>query len=115
MWLYQKRLISLEEDFEKVRETIIELNKILGKCNNNGEYFDKTKIKLKLDLAIGRVRLIKEQASFYLKMGRSFDLISFLDEVIGEVEKFDIDLKDRIVKIIDDRWRSLEEGEKANE
>lgn len=115
MWLYQKRLISLEEDFEKVRKTLIELNEILGKCKNNGEDFDKTKIKLKLDLAIGRVRLIKEQASFYLKMGRSFDLISFLDEVIVEVEKFDEGLKDRIVKIIDDRWKSLEENDKPNE
>ncbi len=115
MWLYQKRLISLEKEFEKVRETLIELNKILSDCKNNGEDFDKTKIKLKLDLAIGRVRLIKEQASFYLKMGRSFDLISFLDEVIVEVEKFDVGLKDRIVKIIDDRWRSLEESEEDNE
>jgi predicted ATPase len=115
MWLYQKRLISLEEDFEKVRETIIELIAILGDCKNNGENFDKSKIKLKLDLAIGHVRLIKEQASFYLKMGRSFDLISFLDEVIGEVEKFDVDLKNRIVKTIDDRWKSLEESEKAGD
>lgn len=115
MWLYQKRMISLEKDFEKVRETFIELNEILGKCINNDEDFDKTKIKLKFDLAVGRVRLIKEQASFYLKMGRSFDLITFLDEVLVEVEKFDEGLKDRLVKIIDDRWRSLEESEEDNE
>jgi len=152
MWLYQKKLILLEKEFNNARKTIKQLQELLAESqkvalenylrdigkesegqrgavdkdeksseeiqnpNNNA---GKVKVireldlkaflpgfKLQLDLAVGMIRLLKEQAGFYLKLGEKFDLTRLVEDMVREFSIRDKDMAIDVLVTIDSRWKT---------
>jgi len=110
MWLYQLRLMRLEGEFEQARENLkevqLELRESSGVPDDPDKKLDRTVVKLRLDTITGFVRLIKEQASFYLKLGETYDMVRFAEDLVDELGKIDPKLCERLMKIIDERWHT---------
>ena len=108
MWLYEKKITELEEEFENARSIIREVQEILENSKGAGEGIpetpDRAKLKLKLDTAFALARLIKEQAAFYMKIGDLYDAFKLLKDLIDEFRKEDDELTDRVLDKIDNEW-----------
>lgn len=108
MWLYEKKITELEEEFEHARATIRKVQEDLANATGDGEGVpetpDRTTLKLKIDAAVGLARLIKEQTAFYMKVGDLYDAYRLLDDLLTEYRRFDERLTNNILKIIDEKW-----------
>jgi len=124
MWLYQKKLMQIDKEFENARQTIKSLQEILAlrqgiplatdtrdrgkKSGGESEKIDPKislrGIKLQLELAIGMIRLLKEQASYYIKVGENFDLAKFVDDLVNEFTIRDADTTIEVCNVIRKRW-----------
>ena len=71
--LYQQRILELENEFRRVKERVVNLERCL---QLNPEY-DRNLLKAQLDLLTNRVRLLKEGVAFYLKLGEAYDQAVF--------------------------------------
>jgi len=129
MWLYQTKLVQLEKEFQNAGNTIKTLQKnlaqnqgiFLAPGSRDNEKKDEDKgpdkepvdpkitmagIKLQLDLAVGMIRLLKEQAGFYLKLNENFDLITLVNDLIDEFTIRDREMTLEILLLIDNRWKT---------
>lgn len=108
MWLYEKKITELEEEFENARAIIREVQEILAKASEDNkkssETPDRTTLKLKIDTAVGHARLIKEQTAFYMKIGDLYDAFKLLNDLIDEFRSEDDGLTDRVLDRIDKKW-----------
>jgi hemerythrin-like domain-containing protein len=108
MWLYEKKITELEEEFENARAIIREVQEILENTERTDQKIsetpDRAKLKLKLDTAFALARLIKEQAAFYMKIGDLYDAFKLLKDLIDEFRKEDDELTDRVLDKIDNEW-----------
>jgi len=122
MWLYQTRLVQLEKEFDNAGNIIKTLQKnlaqgqgiFLATGTRDNEKKDEEPvdpkitmagIKLQLDLAVGMIRLLKEQAGFYLKLGENFDLITLVNDLVDEFTIRDREMTSEVLHSIDSRWK----------
>ncbi|MFH1675877.1 MAG: hypothetical protein ABIC40_02545 [bacterium] len=104
MFLYEKKLLELESEFDEVREKISVLEGQLYVTVEEAKKIDKVSVKLKMDLLTGEIRLLKERMSFYLKMKESYDLARFKEEFLAELDKEDKELCRKIIRRLKNRW-----------
>jgi len=108
MWLYEKKITELEEEFEHARATIREVQKDLANPEGDGEGVpetpDRATRKLRIDAAVGLARLIKEQTAFYMKLGDLYDASKLLKDLICEFRSEDEELTDRVLDRIEESW-----------
>ena len=128
MWLYQTKLVQLEKEFQNAGNTIKTLQKdlaqnqgiFLAPGTRDNEKKDEDEgpdkepvdpkitmagIKLQLDLAVGMIRLLKEQAGFYLKLNENFDLIILVNDLVDEFSIRDREMTSEVLHSIDSRWK----------
>ena len=98
---YERRLMSLEWQFFKARRSIERLS---SKISCNPGKVEKANVKMQLDLAVGLIRLLKEQAAFYVKLGDVYDIVRFHEEFVQELERRDRALAAEIVEEMASRW-----------
>jgi hypothetical protein len=116
MWLYQLKLCALDSEFVEATEKLKKLHEDLPEGPTCNKDFDKSLAKLRLDVAIGLVRIIKEHAAFYLKLRESYDWMRLAEEIMREVMKADPDLGSRILKTIKNRWKlSIPDTDKGSD
>jgi len=110
MWLYRARLLKLEKEFENARRIIKELEKFLAEASTENlgdpKGSGRAEVKLRLDVAIGLVRLVKEQVAFYLKLGEKYDAIQLAEMLVEELKRRDEPLCREILGAIDARLES---------
>ncbi len=108
MWLYQHKLIKLEEGFENARAIIGKLQEDLENGSEgdmeSDRAFDKAKVKFKLDMAVALIRLLKEQMNFYLKLCEDYDAVRLIEDLIDELGERNASLCEEILLAIDSRW-----------
>ncbi len=89
MYLYELSLINLEKEYEDARQTIRNLQASLEKPETvpeePSEKVDIPRIKLKVDLAISHLKVVKEQTAFYLKLCEKYDVVKLLEELVDEM------------------------------
>jgi hypothetical protein len=84
--LYERRLLSLEDDFNKAYEKARKLcDKILDDESSPG----KEPNKIRLDAIKELISLTCERADFYLKLGAKYDVMRFHAEFLDELSKRD--------------------------
>ena len=108
MWLYQKKLTELESDFKDAKDAIRKIQKALenpeGASEGADKETDRATIKLRLDVALALVRLIKEQTAFYAKLGKKFDAFKLAEGIIYRLLSEDPGLAKRIVEDLNREW-----------
>ena len=108
MWLYKKRMVGLEKEFQYISGIIRRLQADIANIPaDNPELFESTfraKVKMELDLAIGMIRLLQEQGSFYLKMGEKFDYIKLVFDIADEFYRREPEMTLEVLVNIDTRW-----------
>jgi hypothetical protein len=114
MYLYQKRLLSLEQEFMKVSEHVANLSKSISdlKADDDNE---KTKIKFQISLAAERIRLIKEQTAFFMKMVENYDYLRILEDFQDEIINYDADLEEHILICLCEKWQLIMGGDDSEE
>jgi hypothetical protein len=105
MYLYQKRLLSLESEFEEIRKKIQALPGVLS--GND--------IKNQLAVCTESIRLIKEQTAFYIKLGRNYDLLRLVEDILDAVRAEDPEMEDRIFDKVDLIWNEVQDGDGIGE
>jgi hypothetical protein len=100
--LYEKRLIDLETHFENTRAKLQTLLEKLssGPCGEDV----KTDAKLQLDMAVGIIRILKEEVAYCLKLGKLYDLARFHDEFVEALMHRNAALAMEITEELDKRW-----------
>jgi hypothetical protein len=98
MWLYQKRILGLEEAFDRLRER-------MRKLSDEPEELNNTEQKVQLDLVLVDLRVLKEQTAYYAKLGESYDLARFHIDLLDELRDRDPILALEIVHAIEARWK----------
>ncbi len=110
MWLYERRLIELEGEFENAGNAIREIQENLADTEEAGQgayqEVDRARVKLQLDAALGLVRLIKEQMAFYIRLGERYDCIRAVEAIVDELTKEDAALIERVLRKLDAEWAS---------
>ena len=110
MYLYQTRLIKLEKEYENAKQSIRNLQKNLEDSEavpeETSETLDNKKaggsvadavpqpldiprIKIKVDLVISSIKIVKEQTAFYLKLCEDYDVVKLLEELVDELSDCD--------------------------
>jgi hypothetical protein len=88
MYLYEISLINLEKEYDDARQTIRNLQASLENSKTvpakPSEEVDIPRIKLKVDLAISHLKVVKEQTAFYLKLCEKYDVVKLLEELVNE-------------------------------
>ena len=111
MLLYKKKLIALEEEYAEVSRFINELGRAISDLPAEDGENEKTKIKFQLSLAAERIRLIKEQTAFYMKMGENYDLTRLLEDIQDAILNHDAELEKRILICICEKWEKMSDGD----
>ena len=98
MWLYQMRILALEEAFDRLRKRV-------RKLSEGPEELDNTERRVQLDLLLVDLRVLKEQTAYYVKLGESYDLARFHTDLLNELRDRDPILALEIVHAIETRWK----------
>lgn len=112
MWLYNRRLVELAKSFDEVRERFSELHK---KLSDKKSTPDPKAIKLELDILTGQLRILKEETTYFLKLGAVYDMARFHEEFIAELQMLDPDAAIALLERLDERWRAHEGNETNTE
>lgn len=112
MYLYEKRLLALENEFEEIRLEIIGLS---VKAEGSDESTDLKDLKTKLAFCTERIRLIKEQTAFYVKLGEKYDILRLLEDFTDAVRNEDAELEARIFNLVCDKWNAMMGGDDGTE
>ena len=114
MYLFQKRLLSLEQEFIKVGKYVANLSDQISNLDADDEN-EKTKIKFQISLAAERIRLIKEQTAFFMKMAENYDYVRILEDFQDEVRENDADLEEHILICLCEKWQLIMGGDDSEE
>jgi len=110
MYLYQKKLLLLDKEFNDVRKQIKKLSGLFDNGDGSPD-LDPKIIKIQLELAIGLVRLIKEHASYYIKLGKTFDALELAKKLLTHIERTDPGNAIKLLEEIDREWERISEVE----
>jgi hypothetical protein len=86
MWLYQKRLLALDEKFDDASRTLSRMikNKWYGTSGS-----DDSGVRLRLGMVNSLIRVTKEEAAFLARLGQLYDLSHFVSTLINLLERQD--------------------------
>ena len=100
LYLFERRIAELEKEFTKTKKTVKKLRK---KLENDPDSLDKIHLKSHADLLTLQIRLLKEQTTFYVKLGEAYDVGKVLLQLVDELQKESPLLCAKIIDRVNDR------------
>jgi hypothetical protein len=97
IWLYQYRILALEDELTTTRRG---LKRLLHRLQYDPDRVDLKAAKTQLDLIDGLVRLATVQTAYYVKLGQVYDLARFHELFIEELKRRDPDLALEIIETL---------------
>jgi len=101
MYLYQRRVLALEKEFNNARR---DLRRLLRQARYKPASVNSSALKTQLDLVNALIRLTKEETAFFVKLGQLYDFSQFCDDMIELLKRQDPELAGHMIKEIDDIW-----------
>jgi len=102
MYLYHARVLALEKEFSLARH---KLRRLLQRVERSSKPVDKQAVKSQLDLVNALIRLAREETAFFVKLGRDYDYMLFVEEIADILIVRDSDLALEIFAELRERWK----------
>jgi hypothetical protein len=76
--LYQERVLALNSEFNRLKRRVTRLSRPLAFAKGKD---DLNRVKAQLGLILTELRILKEEASFCIKLGELYDIIALADAI----------------------------------
>jgi hypothetical protein len=97
IWLYQERILALEDELTKTRRG---LKRLLFRLHHDPDRVDLKVAKTQLVLIDGLIRLATVQTAYYVKLGQVYDLARFHELFMQELKRRDPALAIEIIETL---------------
>lgn len=102
IFLYEKRILALDSMFHKVRR---QLERLTKRAWHSRDSVDWKAAKYQLDMIKTLIRITKEEAAFFLRLGQLYDVMKFHNDLFGYLERRDPDLLHQILTDLNNQYQ----------